>query len=55
MTRKRFTKLIMSRGYQRNKANNMACVVGSSGVPYDMFWDYACGSPVYVLGLLSYM
>lgn len=35
MTRKRFVKLLMSRGYSRNEANSKAQAAVSAGVTYD--------------------
>ena len=35
MTRKRFVKLLMSRGYTRNEANSKAQAAVSAGVTYD--------------------
>lgn len=55
MTRKKFVKLLMSHGFQRNKANDMACTVRHNGIDYETFYEYASGSPVYVLSLLSYI
>lgn len=38
MTRKRFKKLLMSRGYQRSAAEQMACHSCESGLSYAEFW-----------------
>lgn len=38
MTRKRFVKLVMSRGFQRNAANRYADAVSASQRPYGEEW-----------------
>jgi len=38
MTRKRFKKLLMSRGYQRDDAEQIACKACESGLSYADYW-----------------
>ena len=42
MTRKRFVKLLMSRGYSRNEANSRARAAVSAGFTYDCAYFAVC-------------
>lgn len=42
MTRKRFIKLMMAHGYQRNLANYLACEALENYKSYQDAWDHFC-------------
>lgn len=48
MTRKRFVKLLMAKGYDRNWANDMAMVVQEKGYSYEKAYRMATGIPDFV-------
>lgn len=45
MTRKRFVKLLMAKGYDRNWANDMAMVAQKKGYRYEKAYRMATGIP----------
>lgn len=45
MTRKRFVKLLMARGYDRNGANNMATLAQAKGYSYEKAYRLATAIP----------
>ena len=45
MTRKRFVKLLMAKGYDRNWANDMAMVAQKKGYSYEKAYRMATGIP----------
>lgn len=45
MTRKRFVKLLMAKGYDRNLANDMAMVAQKKGYRYEKAYCVATGIP----------
>lgn len=48
MTRKRFVKLLMAKGYDRNRANDMAMVAQKKGYRYEKAYRMATGIPDFV-------